>query len=197
MKRIGVLVGILAMAGMTETGFAGSVKPMDGTKVRVCLGDTPQRQMIALAWAKAQASKMFSTAGVTIDRRSTTACPADGIRIQFSQATKPEDHPGDSAYAMPYEGTTIVVFYDRLLPRNPSAGSATGFAALLAHVLLHEITHVLQGIARHSDEGVMKASFTVDDQAAMQRSPFAFTSSDVSLLHDGLAKRNARLLVSR
>ena len=120
MTRIGVLVGILAMAGMTETGFAGSVKPVDGAKVRVCLGDTPQRQMIALAWAKAQASKMFSTAGVTIDWRSTSACPADGIRIQFSQATKPEDHPGDSAYAMPYEGTTIVVFYDRLLPRIPS-----------------------------------------------------------------------------
>jgi hypothetical protein len=29
--------------------------------------------------------------------------------------------------------------------------------ALLAHVMAHEITHVLEGIDRHSSEGVMKA----------------------------------------
>lgn len=203
MTRIGVLAGILAMVGTTQTGFAGSEKPVDGTKVPVCIGDTPQlwntpgQPMAARAWTTAQVSEMFSTAGVTIDWRTRGACPADGIRIHFSLATKPEDHPGASAYALPHEGTTIVVFYDRILQAVPSGDTATGLRTLLAHVMVHEITHVLQGVARHSDEGVMKARFTLDDQAAMRRSPLAFTSSDVTLLHSGLAKRNAGLKASR
>lgn len=203
MTRIGVLAGILAMVGMTQTGFAGSEKLVDETRVPVCIGNTPQlgntpgQAMAARAWTTAQVSKMFFTAGVTIDWRTPGACPADGIRIHFSQATKPEDHPGVSAYALPYEGTTIVVFYDRILQAALGGGNGTGLRLLLAHVMVHEITHVLQGFARHSHEGVMKASFTLTDQEAMRRSPLDFTSSDVTLLHSGLAKRNSGLKASR
>src|SRR5580698_9505171 len=55
------------------------------------------------------------------------------------------------AYALPYEGTHIVIFYDRAQAAMPDP---EGVAQLLAHVLAHEVTHVLEGVSRHSAEGV-------------------------------------------
>jgi hypothetical protein len=47
----------------------------------------------------------------------------------------------------------IVVFYDRI-----AKGSAReGAGPRLAQVLVHEITHILEGVKRHSGSGVMKA----------------------------------------
>jgi hypothetical protein len=44
-----------------------------------------------------------------------------------------------------------VVFYDRLQER----GQPNRLPAILAHVMVHEITHILQGVQRHSKSGVM------------------------------------------
>ena len=63
---------------------------------------------------------------------------------------------------------------------------------LLAHVLVHEITLILQGVSRHSGEGVMKAQWGQGDFNRMLSKPLEFTSEDVSLIHDGLAVRMAR-----
>jgi hypothetical protein len=52
---------------------------------------------------------------------------------------------------LPYEGTHIVIFYDRV-----QAAIAPGrVTTLLAHVMAHEVTHMLEGIPRHSAEGVL------------------------------------------
>ena len=56
------------------------------------------------------------------------------------------------AYALPFEGTHIVVFYDRV----EECVRADLFPTLLAYVLVHEITHILQEITRHSATGIMK-----------------------------------------
>ena len=56
------------------------------------------------------------------------------------------------AYALPYEGTHIVILFDRVRKMQPNY-----VPAVLAHVLVHEVTHILQGIQRHSESGVMKA----------------------------------------
>jgi hypothetical protein len=37
------------------------------------------------------------------------------------------------------------------------SGSLQDSAGTARYVLVHEITHVLQGIKRHSDEGIVKA----------------------------------------
>ena len=56
------------------------------------------------------------------------------------------------AVALPFEGIHIEIFYDRIR-------AAEGFVPpdYLGHVLAHEITHILQSVARHSDSGLMKA----------------------------------------
>jgi len=60
---------------------------------------------------------------------------------------------------------------------------------LLAHVLVHEITHILQGTCRHSDTGIMKARWTHQDYMEMGQKPLSFTEEDLQLIRTGLAKR--------
>jgi len=60
---------------------------------------------------------------------------------------------------------------------------------ILAHVMTHEITHVLQGIERHSATGVMKARWDAKDFLNMTFSPLPFTVDDIDLLHTALRLR--------
>ena len=64
---------------------------------------------------------------------------------------------------------------------------------LLAHVLAHEITHVLEGIDRHSESGVMRAHWSSDEMWDMASKPLAFTEEDKYLIHRGLKVRVAKL----
>ena len=59
-------------------------------------------------------------------------------------------------------------------------------AVVLAHVLVHEITHILQGVNRHSDRR-LKAHWTPEDYRAMASKPLPFTPVDVQLIRLGLA----------
>jgi hypothetical protein len=62
---------------------------------------------------------------------------------------------------------------------------------ILAHVLTHEITHVLQEIDRHSATGVMKARWDAKDFLDMTFSPLPFTSNDIDLLRIALRRSSA------
>jgi hypothetical protein len=60
------------------------------------------------------------------------------------------------------------------------------------HVLVHEITHCLQGVNRHSETGVMKARWTEDDNADMCVKSLPFEHVDVTLIRLGIEARAAR-----
>jgi hypothetical protein len=54
---------------------------------------------------------------------------------------------------------------------------------ILGNVLAHELTHALEGVARHSSEGLMKAVWSGRDYAGMvSRRPLAFAAEDLDLL---------------
>jgi hypothetical protein len=90
------------------------------------------------------------------------------------------------AMAMPYaeSGVRIVVFYDRVDPllRGHNAPAAT----ILGYVLAHEIAHVLQGSARHSETGIMRARWTDNDFKQMGIRVLMFTAEDVQLMRHRL-----------
>jgi len=92
--------------------------------------------------------------------------------------------------AMPYadSGVRIVIFYDRVDPllRGHHAPQAT----ILGYVLAHEIGHVLQGIARHSETGVMRARWLENDFKQMGIGVLAFTNEDVQLMQRRLVSRD-------
>jgi hypothetical protein len=138
--------------------------------------------------ATALARRMFAKIGISLDwGKGEPAAGASQPHVFIELVTEtPDDRlPGALAYALPYEGAHITVFLDRI-EKEPDP------ATVLAHVMVHEIAHLLQGISRHSDAGIMKARWTGRDFSAMRATPLPFIREDVELIYMGLAKRTAR-----
>jgi hypothetical protein len=152
----------------------------------------------ALNRAQVLANEIFGGVGVKIDwrrgRPSRSQARSEKPIVVEMTTDIPRALPPDAlAFARPYEGVHITVFYDRL--RAATEPELT--PNLLAHVLVHEITHILQGTCRHSDTGIMKARWTHTDYMEMGQKPLSFTEEDVQLITTGLAERaNSRGLVA-
>jgi len=141
--------------------------------------------------AQERAAKAFAEVGVRIEWRTGTP-PATqperepAIVIQLAEKTPADYLPGALAFAKVYEGVHITVFWDRI-ERQPRFAPPV---VVLAHVLVHEITHILQGVNRHSESGVMKSRWTAEDHRAMASKPLPFTPLDVELIQHGLDSRS-------
>jgi len=159
--------------------------------------------LIVLAGAKKIASEMFRAASVDLGWRSggaslaakqstSSSClPATSrpvvviVRFRLSNDIPPQ--PEDvMAYTFPYahSDASVIIISDRL-NRRVSEEPARG-AILLAHLIVHEITHLLERVSRHSDAGLMKARWTSRDYLGMDEHPLAFAPVDIELIHLGL-----------
>ena len=175
------ITGVTVMAAMVGTAvWAGALTAAE-PQVTVCMGYTGNLGLENQA--KVVTSGIFAGIGVNIQWRHLSHCSTQGILITFSNETPASLMPGALAYALPYEGTHIVVFYDRVTKKPGNV------SILLGHVIAHEVTHLLQGVARHSESGVMKANWTGADYQQMIREPLQFAHQDVSLIHHGLSVR--------
>lgn len=174
---------LTAILGASVSFAAGPNRADEAVPVCMPLGFDSQ----PLKVAQKLAAQMFDGIGVTIHWRRGGVCVPGDIVITLSYATPDNQLPGAWAYALPFEGTHIVVFWDRM--QRKMAGARAPI--LLSHVLAHEITHILQGVVRHSDSGLMKAKWTSADYFEMGRKPLPFTQADVLLIERGLAARNA------
>ena len=105
------------------------------------------------------------------------------MRLSDSSPSMPNSEA--LAIAPPYEGS-IVVFLDRVRELIRHRGPS-----VMAHVLVHEITHVLEGINRHSATGIMKARWNSNDYGEMRHKPLPFAEEDVGLIYYGLKVRRA------
>jgi len=185
--KIVLMAALLAAASRNANARqpGGSAPP----KVRVYV-DNNAAQPGVLHLAEGMADAMFATAGVRIEWHGHSMegvpHPGGGLAIGLVSNTPDRLLPGALGFARVYEGVHIDVFCDRLDRMAPGSKLAV---PLLAHVLVHEITHMLQGIDRHSDSGVMKANWTASDYAEMVSSPLPFTPVDIQLIHLGLAAR--------
>jgi len=175
------IMTVVAMAAVV--GMRAQAKPAgEGTghvvNVYVRNDSVP---FLTLQIAEGLAAKMFAGSGVRIGWHDGAQLPAGAIAITLVSQAPASFTPGAMAFALPYERVHITVFLDRLRHANGSVPPPV----LLAHVLVHEITHILQGINRHSGSGVMKARWTAQDYEAMARKPLPFASEDVDLIHRG------------
>jgi hypothetical protein len=157
-------------------------------KVTVCMDTTPTSEVVR---AQAQTSQMFGAIGVKLDWRCSKSSSQESIVISLAARAPKNRKAGELAYALPYEGTHIVIFYNRVSKMMPNQ-----VPAVLAHVLVHEVTHILQRLPRHSDSGVMKAQWDSRDFSQMTWQPLAFTAADVELIQRGLDAREARSLLA-
>jgi hypothetical protein len=137
--------------------------------------------------AQQRAAKAFAKIGVRIEWRigrpsGTQPEREPAIVIRLAEQTPADYLSGALAFAKVYEGVHITVFWDRI-ERQPRSAPPV---VVLAHVLVHEITHILQGVDRHSESGVMKSQWTAEDHRAMASKPLQFTPLDVQLIEHGL-----------
>jgi len=184
--RIAVIATIGALASMAGQA-AESVKAVERV-VTVCLTGGPSA--LVRTPSKAMASKMFGAVGVTLNwHEGLRHCTPQSILLSLTDKTPATLFPGALGYSLPYEGSHIRLFYDRIAQDRP----LMLVPALLAHVMVHEITHILEGISEHSAQGIMKARWTQDDFSRMIAKPLAFSDRDVDMIYRGLAARTARL----
>ncbi len=188
MKITALAALVLVAGGDASAAKLRTPALKDGTEaVQVCFDNSGDN--IANFRARSITTQMFAGIGVRIEWRHPDSCPASALHISYSTTTAANLMPGALAYALPCEGTHIVVFYDRV---RAAVVDPQEFLVLLAHVMAHEITHVLEGTARHSGEGVMKAHWTPADCSRMCWKPLPFADEDVELIHRGLEKRAVR-----
>jgi hypothetical protein len=182
-----VLATVAILGAMATAASARNIEVPTGQTIPVCVQGVATRVNIRLS--EDMAAKMFAGVGVRIQWKGWNSCPADALRISLSEQAPETDHPHAYAYALPAEGTHIVIFWDRVA----SGADERSVPYLLAHVMVHEITHILQGVCRHSETGVMKAVFRKVDIEEMELHPLPFAPEDVVLIHSGLQFREARL----
>jgi hypothetical protein len=169
--------------------MAAGAQGKSGTErqVTVYLNNSNIVPVFARVQAEALASKMFAGIGVTLNLREarTPAADAAAITIKFVDNTPDGLLPLAWAYALPYEGVHIRIFWDRMERES-------GSHQLLAHVMVHEITHILQAVDGHSAEGIMNARWTKQERLALESRPLCFTAVDVDLIYQGMDARGAR-----
>jgi len=186
MRTQKLLVATVWMASVAWADL-GEPRPAVDLRVPVYLDHQGGGDLSSANLSEAIASRMFRKIGVTLIWVDSRSCPPDGIRISLTGNTPPTLQPGALAYAMPYEGTHIRVFLDRI-----EASQQALVPHLLAHVLVHEIVHILQGCNRHSDHGVMKAHWDGVDFKQMLWTDLPMAQEDIVLVHLGIERR-ARL----
>jgi hypothetical protein len=182
---------ILTAATITLVSGAWATDQPGRTTDRVVICIKPYNDFGTLYAATRIAGGIFGRAGVKLewheDRRFCQTLNSQ-IIINLSNQEPPDIMHGALAYALPYEGVHIEVFYDRIAKESDPAMRS----ALLAHVLAHEIAHLLEGTDHHSDRGIMKARWDSHDRLRMLIMPFAFEPRDVEMIHAGLNAREVR-----
>ena len=186
------IVAMMVMAVVIEIGARAD-------DVTVYVNDpsvVPARQLIR---AQVLANEIFASVGVKIDWRQykpspSLSRPEGSVFVEMLSNAPRRRMPKAVAFAVPDAGGHITVFYDRI---KEAAQFELTSNPLLAHVLVHEIAHILQGNAKHSDGGIMKATWSQKDIRAMRWRPLPFGEEDVQSIRAGLAERaDAQLAIS-
>jgi hypothetical protein len=174
---------------LSSSACARGVERVERPRVLVCMewGADPDR---VIPRAQALTTEMFDQIGVALVWRGLKHCPERPrpIVIRLSVDTPRKAFPGALAVSYPFEGVHIRVFYDRVRTVTPSCP----LPVLLAHVVAHEIGHILQGDDRHSASGVMKRCWDLSDFWRMAHRPLPFTALDIREIRRGLDARADR-----
>src|SRR5580704_15859825 len=183
-------VALLAVMG------GGSMYAAAKTRVDVYLSNRDDSAQLMGA-GKILASGIFEKIGVHVNWRtgelSATRDDAGNETLRKAFGIRTLEHapesatPGAlaSARILGSSGTEITVYKDRVLRFLDNHSNLAGVGA--GYVLAHELAHVMQGVGRHSESGILKAQWSNTDFEEMIFHKLVFTNFDVELIHKGLA----------
>jgi hypothetical protein len=186
----------MAAAVMAAAAQAGSRKPQVDALVTVFTYDRAGVSQAVMGRAKAVAAEAFATAGIQIrwvegKRLGEPRVVAAGevLTVVFDGPASADFRPDAMAFTNVGGGADadVHVFYNRVADfedtlAHLSVGTHVSMPEFLGNVLAHELTHALEGVKRHSREGLMKAKWSPGDYAGMVYGPLAFAAEDLDLL---------------
>src|SRR5579871_2177307 len=158
-----------AMVLMAVAGWNASAA--EKTKVDVYLNGRDASEQL-LGPAKVLVSGIYDQIGVRLiwhcgelPARRDTSRPAFAVRTAGHPLDSATSEALASARIVGSGGAEIVVYQDRL--ERLLAGHQTIAGVGAAYVLAHELAHVMQGEARHSQAGILKAHWSEEDYREM------------------------------
>lgn len=138
------------------------------------------------------ADRILATAGVrvkwklgrpTLDRGDRLV-----IGVAFLGAASMAATSDRLAHSYPFDINERRIAVSHSHIRGMAEAAALDVFKLTANVLAHEIVHILQGLNRHSDTGLMKARWTHAEYRAIDRNPLPLTPEDIALIRQGLER---------
>lgn len=191
MKETAVFIGLMLGLGSQARG----TEFPRNSKIQVCSQIEFWDEKSSVPRAEQLANVIFATAAVRIQwqnagserpHKTCSALQDWQIVVRLVTGTPASFYPDALAFSQLEEGAVINIFFDRVVQiAAPKAEDR-----VLAHVLVHEITHLIQGLNRHSAEGIMKAKWSRSDLLQMNYKPLPFTPEDIRLIDLGLASRS-------
>jgi hypothetical protein len=180
--------------GLSAGRLAGQTSPPE-VSVSAFLRNDHIVPAVTMINARIAASEIMREASVRLEwphgsppEQVCEPAPARPVFVIFQSSQHAT--PGNNhalAYTYPYADTTpqILINYDLVGPFGAPTSQHT--SVLLAHLIAHELTHVLERVSRHSETGLLKSHWTSRDYAEMDRHPLAFGADDIVLIQLGLA----------
>jgi len=171
---------------------AGSSQPLVEAFLPPVFGATSTH---AFYLAEGVVNDIYSEIGIRVVWKEARSAPAGcakqpgHMQVVVEMQWQHSAIRSDTAMAVSYPGSTqgpcVTLLMNRLKPEIERNPLRTGF--LLGHVLAHEIGHVLQGVARHSETGVMKSAWSLHETSHMwANARLQFTAYDAKLILDAL-----------
>jgi hypothetical protein len=185
---------VVALAAVAMAGRAESPKPQGDALVTVFTYDRASVPWFAMARAERVATKAFAAAGIEVKwvngrqlGEPRKAASGETLTVVFDPKAPAQLDPDANAATLlgGQVDANVHVFYDRVARFK----DRVHMPEFLGDVLAHELTHALEGVARHSSEGLMKPAWDVLDHGKMVRGPLPFAAVDLELLRAHFRKR--------
>jgi len=191
MKSTMAMMMAMITLGAVETAARQRVEA-DAVRVQVYYNVplTIDMDEIMFGSARAKASQLLAEAGIRLEwhlgEPTEREVGAQVVAMNFLTAAPKKfrcrELGGALAAAQPYgSGRSIEVFNDRVT-RYLSPFKQSIRSKVMGHILAHEIVHVLQGVARHSKTGLMKANWTWRELSDMTATGLSMSREDRDLL---------------
>ena len=175
---------------------AAATAPSDRPAVEVFLPAVPGRNLVgAFQRARMVVTEAYAEIGVQVVWRSAASappvCSQDPLHRKIVVSLVDGVPPGldgeTAGFAKPYaqKGACVTLVMDQVrltAERNPLSA---GF--LLGNVLAHEMGHVLEGVARHSETGMMKDRWSREEVMGMTFDRLHFSEFDRRLILQSFA----------
>lgn len=172
---LAVLIGALAAPRV-------EAEPRDRLSLRILAVNQAKVPDVTLREAELQATRIFSALGIALVWTNTKpAEPYYEDAAQVRIVIVPDSRTDRRRLGLAHGGSSAAyAFYARIA--NLAACNGTNEAALLGHVIAHEIGHLLLPYDSHSLTGIMRAEWDRTQFEDMAKGLLAFGREEVDLI---------------